>query len=113
MVGCVFYINHILTPVSVPSGGIKVDKYLYNVLIPVIYIRPLGWIVIGFVTGFWFNNTVVFSVTGILVLLIALAVIDIRRLGGKGDSLIDFWAIIFMTPGLLVLWITTISVNQW
>ncbi len=88
---------------------------MYYVLMPVLYITPLGWVVIGFVTGFWFNNAVVFFFTGILVLLIVLIIRHFIILEGRSGSggLAGFLAVINLMLGLLVLWITTISVNQW
>lgn len=74
-------------------------------------IGPLSAIVIGFLVAFFFHNTIVFILTGIIMIAIILAVICMTEEGLTG--ILRIVAIVSLVFILVVMWITTISVNHW
>ncbi len=77
---------------------------------------PFWWdpflaLIAGFLSGYFLNNFVVFILTGLLLVLLLLAFVDSK--GRELDVLFNWGAIQTFILVLLVMWITTMSVNHW
>ena len=82
--------------------------------LPIIWLlsgNPLVNAIVGFVVGYLFIGEVVFTLTGLVTLLLIVAFIDIK--GRELDSLFVVKAIFSLAILLLVMWVTVISVNHW
>lgn len=74
-------------------------------------INPPMAALIGAVVGYFLSNTVVLTISGIIVFLIVLAAIDSR---GKGIcALFNYGAIVRLAIILVVMWVATLTVNHW
>lgn len=74
-------------------------------------IGPWGAIGAGFLAGFFFNNTVIFILTGIIAITIVLIAIDMAA--KEIEGLLNLAAIFVLMLVLVAMWITAISVNHW